>query len=504
MKHIIVLERDDLYFDQIKTQFKELGEYEVVRHIDVQELFGWLKQVIASSKEGGKKPNIGLFVIEEDLLTEKLNVALLAKMRDLLVQGGLTDPEQPAGFILTSYSTSLDKISAHIHETVFNIIHKPFDKMTLKEFLNVALAGRAPIATEMYQHDGEVVLEIIKLIPLRAVSEIGFRTQASRPIESGNKARYISEHFGSKETPGSIFAYCTNTEKQEDEKFEGSFSFFGAGQEDLRKVRINIQKANNKESEPILNEDEKRIDLDKKVIILTANPELFEDTKSKIEDRFEQIEFLHAKTIDESLEEEDSGIAGFPVEAVFVHKEIHKNNDFENIKEYIDKRCDPKSHIKYFAIDEEPLSNYQSMKRYQDYADFFTLPLDRFYFDRKLKQHCPNWKIKNKEVLTRDIMSVEDSIKSAIEVPVNKISEIGLTLMYHRELPVTTLRTFIIPSVDGTSEEEVTAMCHYSEKIEKDVFKNDFIFVGVTDHQQKFIRKWMVAKYANAKAKANG
>ena len=499
MKTIVVLERDESYFGQIKQAATTADpDAQVVRHNDVQEFFGWLKQVITSSKEGGKKPNIVLFIVEMDILTDKLNVQLLGKMQQTLVSAGLTDPESPAGFILTTFKSTFQEFRKHIHPAVLNIVHKPFEKMTFLEFIKIALKGRSKIQTDMYQHDSDVVLELVKEIPLVAVSEIGFRTIARRSIETGKIAKYYSNHFGDdKDQAPFVFAYCHSVEEKGPEEFHCSFRFFGTPLEQLRKIRINIQQAKQKDSKSLASAPEAELNKQKNVLVITVDPESFNETKAKIEDRFDNVQIHHAS----NLEDYEAGDAptGLEVNAVFVHEEIHKAHELELLKKYVSDNCKPQAGLKFYALSEVGIDDYDKLERYVEYADYFTTPLDRFYFSRKMKQHHPDWRVKGNEELLRDVVSVDDVIKTGLPVTVKKIAETSLSLMYNREMPPATLRTFMLPSVDEGTVEEITAMCHYSEKLEKELFQNDFVFVGVTDAQQKFIRKWMLQKYTASK-----
>ncbi len=194
---------------------------------------------------------ISLIVADSEDST-RIPLPVWKKFMDLLASKS-AGKELPK-LILTGYEQigSHKDVEKYIGSFVFNLLIKPFDPLLAKQIFQIALKKPGTIKPEgIFTQEGKGLVEIIKDIEMSVLTELGFRTSATREIPIGRRARYFGKCF---EGPGtnSVFAYSyKNTETPKGPKnFASSFSFLGVAREQLAAIRRLINENKSKEKLP--------------------------------------------------------------------------------------------------------------------------------------------------------------------------------------------------------------------------------------------------------------
>lgn len=236
----------------------------------------------------------------------------------------------------------------------------------------------------------------------------------------------------------------------------------------------------------------------------------------EIKNTEDQLTILKLRSVKEEIDQEEGSVTVVEVKELSdeVLKDYYSQNSFSNKKAdaiFVDefyftdskvntihnlKKIIGTEDCKIFGISKYAITHYSEWNWAQHFFDYFTLPLDAFYFTRKLKQAYGDWD--NKEALGRDAVKVEDHIYAAISVLAEEVSETFITIQYHRQIPFGELREFVFHQ-DGVENVPILGYCNYGEKLEGDEYRLQFVFFGLRDKQRKSIRKWMKAEYLKQK-----
>jgi hypothetical protein len=131
-------------------------------------------------------------------------------------------------------------------------------------------------------------------------------------------------------------------------------------------------------------------------------------------------------------------------------------------------------------------------------TDIFFKPIDRAYFEHKIKWAFPRLSEKGDRI---QIPSVEQKgvIKTANPVTVSEFSEAGFVMSYYRPIGVGSFREIVLWQPYEIGAPELLATCNFVEEGGKDSHSCHFVFFGISDHFLKHIRVWIRDNYIHAK-----
>lgn len=136
-------------------------------------------------------------------------------------------------------------------------------------------------------------------------------------------------------------------------------------------------------------------------------------------------------------------------------------------------------------------------------TDIFFKPMDRSYFEMKMKWAFPRLLEKGDKIQIHTVIR-EEIIKTANPVPVSEISEAGFVMQYYRSIGVGSFREIVLWQPYEIGAPELLATCNFVEEIGKDGFKCHFVFFGISDHFLKHIRVWIRDNYILSKDASGG
>jgi hypothetical protein len=136
-------------------------------------------------------------------------------------------------------------------------------------------------------------------------------------------------------------------------------------------------------------------------------------------------------------------------------------------------------------------------------TDIFFKPIDRSYFEQKIKWAFPRLLEKGDKIHLTTVAR-EEIIKTANPVSVSEISEAGFVMQYYRSIGVGSFREIVLWQPYEIGAPELLATCNFVEEIGKDGFKCHFVFFGISDHFLKHIRVWIRDNYILSKDASGG
>jgi hypothetical protein len=131
-------------------------------------------------------------------------------------------------------------------------------------------------------------------------------------------------------------------------------------------------------------------------------------------------------------------------------------------------------------------------------TDIFFKPIDRGYFEHKMKWAFPRLNEKGDRIQIPGIIQ-KGVIKTANPVTVSEISEAGFVMTYYRSISVGSFREIVLWQPYEIGAPELLATCNFVEEAGKDAFSCHFVFFGASDHFLKHIRVWIRDNYIHGK-----
>lgn len=300
---VVVIEPDEKCYAELKEALVLIdSEIEILRYLNLVKFYDAL-QAAAKNEQDMASISINLshiaLLIADFKVTKSVDVELWKKIVHFI--RSKQDPEEiPTRLLLSAYVDAENKIDfeAFYDPVIFNVLVKPFDKLLLRQYLDISLNSQGKIeAKNLYGHTTKQAIEIIKDISLDRLTELGFRTYSSRPIPVGKIARYYGEVFSGPKG-NSVFAYCyKNVEVKESQQklYHSSFSFFGIAKEQLSSIRRLIQ--GDKKKIKLELETEENPNIRNRAIVLSKNSATSSSVKNILQEKFSNLEVIKVPDI---------------------------------------------------------------------------------------------------------------------------------------------------------------------------------------------------------------
>lgn len=260
MEYVFVLEDEEIHQRAISKAVQTINPQLKTKFFkDLEEFYRWLKSAMATTgrildpeTEDSTPEKVRLFIAKSEFILPA-NLGILDKTKELLSHRGLSSPETPLGFVLTAFDEPDFKFEQYKKPILFNLIFKPFDEIILTQHLSAALEGfNRPTESTLTSQKTSATAEMLKLIEVKTVSDIGFISKSQKTYPVGGLSKYYSGLFaggGSK----SAFARLAQVSEVGERNLELDYRFFAAeiGQvASLRKVVRAKDKGKSTERDP--------------------------------------------------------------------------------------------------------------------------------------------------------------------------------------------------------------------------------------------------------------
>lgn len=539
MKYVYVLENEEKFRNEIAEALYKIDPRLVVRYFNGLEEFGnWIQLVMQEGAKalpkGGVPANKEEFVIEEgtshelNLIISKNEIfgtghmSLIQRTRDLFIKKGLCTVTEPTALVLTSFESPQFDIKQAEKEFVHNVIFKPFDKLMLSQHLVFAIDGRRP-PSQYFVHSvkAATMVEMLKVVEIEAVSEVGFVGVSQRPLNPGVVSKYYSPAFASSNQKG-FMASClrSNPHPERPGFFRCAFTFLGADSLHIANLRKEIREKDVCDFR--YDWVDKGLANRVEVVLITDDPELNPVLKMQLEKTCSNIKihvFPHLQSfllaIDpgrahsnrddhqykSSLKVPDAVHAIFADQNLFgIGFQDQWNNVLEAVKKkYRGPMPNPSGKVDIFAFLPKKLSDVEESLLAKLVRDVFYYPLDTLYLTKKLMIFFPQ--LRMNENLKLPTIALPHKAKVANPVEMIEFSEAGIVFKYDHPIGIGTFRDFLLWPHSEQASPEFMATCNFTEEssTEKGVYFNHFVFFGVRDQFLKHLRRWILQNHVENK-----
>ena len=370
MKTIVLIEEDQHYQNEVNAAVHELDhQNKFITFKNLKEFYSWFSKLLTNdnNQKEEKKDHIDLIIADFDSFKD-VSLKLLVKTQKALVEKHLGDEEIPPSFIITTHETPEFHIESYLHSIIANILYKPFDRLILKESIHNALNGRKPIDSSLYRQKSNASIDMIKLVDITGLTELGFRTRATRPLAHGEIAKYYGEVFKDHKVDFT-YAYCYNCSPH-GEGYQCNFSYFGIGMEQISAMRRYIHSL--KDRKPMILEDAKEVHpSENNVYIITQNIDDYKKISILISDNFSNVkcipifrfEYLIARLKDSSGTQKKTASNDKILKSENIHRLTLKKQKVIKFQE-IDQKGEPKDLVQFGSLKIEDLKKNSAVDNF--------------------------------------------------------------------------------------------------------------------------------------------
>ncbi len=505
MSWIIVIEENELMAHQIEEAVSQIdSQIGFVHFLSSREFMAWIHLLMQKDPKAlARIPSLpfrGMVTAVESWRFR--DVKLIGKFRKLFVQMGFAVADDELCVVLTGYEVGHAQQKRFEQRSVNNFLHKPFDRILLKQMLEIALTGRHPVKKyHIHNQKTDVQIEMLKEIRLAEVTEIGFQTISDQSIDKMRMAKYYASFLETKQHKSALARALDVQPVPNSKQFRVQMGFFALDQQQSFNLQKMIQA--HKITRPL---DSISAELGPLGIHFVGheNANLVTNLQPSIE-RFFHIPIYQHR----NLKEFSEWVQAAPSEVtegslrsiIFVDNQNFAGDEVESLKNFLKQteNFKPAVYVLSDQIFPEALETELSLTC----EDIFYAPFNKSYIVKTLKRAWP--KLVAKEELFESHAAIEHQIHVSNPVKVVEVSEAGLVMEYYRELSVGSFREFIFWMPNEIDIPYLLAQCNCSEYDPvKKVYSCHFVFFGLSELQQKFIRLWMLHNYIEAKAEATG
>lgn len=420
------------------------------------------------------------------------DVRLIGKFKSLFVQKKMAEKEDDLFVVFTGYMSAEFQKKRFEYKSVNNFVCKPFDKLVLKQVLEIAINGRQPTKTHfthVLKSDSEV--EMLKEIEISEVGELSFSTRSEQRLQSGTIAKYYADFLETKHHRSAL-AQVLNAET--DDSSSGSLNvklrFFALDQAQS----FNIQKLA-QERRQLRTLEGLKAEASKYEFVFLRHDS--SPLASELEPSFERF-FEHPVTPVSTIDDLHRHLNAATADRSFVFIETAHIAGNEKAELEAIKGLHPKAVL--FLLSPRIFPEAAEKELSSSVEDIFYAPFNRSYIVKGLKLRYPD--LANKEDLFEHVHATKKLIHVSNPVKLVEISETDLIIAYHRELPVGSFREFILWLPAEIEVPTLLAQCNDAQKsADGKSFNCHFIFFALSDHELKFIRRWMLLQYVEEKQK---
>ena len=498
MSWIFVIEEDQMLFEQIAEAVSLIEpKIAIIRFLESKAFLDWMTRFAQHDPQLEPAPPVDQFLgIVTSVESWKFrDVKLIGKFKALFVQKGLAVNEDNLGVVFTGYEADALHNKRFENRAVNNFIYKPFDKIVLRQMLEIAFSGRHSVK-KYYVHNLKLdsQIEMLKEIVSTSLTEVGFQTISDQPVESGKISKYYAKFLETDQHRSALAQVLTADNGAR--PISVYLRFFALDQQQS----FNLQKLVREKS---------------KNIPLLGTPEAAEN--------FEFLFVTHPKsTLCQAIQPTVERFYDHPVHSVASLAELDQHLGPHNKVEsatrrflFIDRanvignevaelngilNSYPALKLSVFVLSPKIFTEKIELELSPICEDVFYHPFNKSYFMKGLKQRWPG--LRAKEELFEARREFEQNIHVSNPVKMVQVSEAGLVIEYGREIALGEFREFVFWMANEVDVPTLVAQCNFTEKVEGEKpFHCHFVFFGLQEAELKFIRLWMRHQYIETKQK---
>jgi hypothetical protein len=503
MGWILVIEENQAVYQEIADALEEIDpKLEVVQFRNSTSFLNWMEKL------QNQDPEISPAVPADQFLglitaidTWKLkDVRLIGKFKSLFVQKKMAEKEDDLFVVFTGYESPTFKKKRFEYKSVHNFIFKPFDKLLLKQMLDVAVKGRQAIKTH-YTHVQKIKLQIemLKEIQLSCIGELSFKTISDKKVEIGTISKYYADFFETKQHRSALAQVIGFNQPEGQALADVQLRFFALDQAQS----FNIQKLAQEHKTRRTLEGERGALTDYEFVFVRHETSALAAELMPSFERFYEhpIKELHSLAdLDKWLKERPKPEVAKKLFVFVDHVHVAGNETAEIAG--IQKTHGDRN-LALFVLSPRIFSETLETELGTVCEDIFYAPFNRSYIVKGLKIRWPG--LANREDLFESVHEVQQTIHVSTPVQLSEVSEAGLVMSYPREIAIGTFREFVLWMPHEIEAPTLLAQCNFAEKAaDGKSFDCHFVFFGLHEYELKFVRRWKLLQYVAEKQKSEG
>lgn len=479
---IVLVEEDLVLAEPLREAVAAIkGNYQLEIFSEIEGFQKWLEQPPATpDSPSPQQLKLAIFPTAPFKSVEAVQ-ALQTKM--LTAAGG------PIPFLLTTFEPPPASIDKWGTSGAFNLIEKPFDRALAQEHLKLAMGlDEKADEHEVFTMKTSAIIEMLKSVPMAALSEVGFITLTDRPIEAGRITKFYGKVFAWREVL-SVFGRTLNHGAGLKPPAESSLSpvamtFFGTTRDQLLQIRGAFPKT----PPLILPWRETKPDAACEFYIIGDPSPPGAELSGTLQRVFSNVKVHTSVGVPDA-----KAIVPANLTAVLSHinfiDTVLKDPRFKDV---------PKIGLAHKTPSDEEYRRLAPLV-----VDIVAIPVERVTFYKKIAVLFPQMKLADPMTISTHPWVENLDVGQAIEIL--QISEVGLALRYERELPLNTFRRFVLWIPREVGLPVLTGRVFKCEKDPANAgkFIIHFVFFGMIDHEIKHVRLWIRDNYIKAKQKGN-
>ncbi len=498
MGWIFVIEEDLALFEQIAEAVSLIEpKIAIIRFQESKSFLDWMTGFAQHDpKLEPPTPSDHFLGIVTSVETWKFkDVKLVGKFKALFVQKGLAMNEDNLGVVFTGYEADALHKKRFENRAVNNFVYKPFDKIVLRQMLEIAFSGRHSVK-KYYVHNLKLdaQVEMLKEIVSTRITEVGFQTISDQPADTGKISKYYAGFLETDQHRSALAQVLTADNAAV--PVQVYLRFFALDQQQS----FNLQKLVREKSKNFSLSGEPAAKTSFEFIFVThPKSTLCQEIQPTVERFYDHP--VHAvpglpelaKRLGEAIAA-DSQTRRF----VFVDRTNVIGNEVAEMRAILNSF--PQLKLSVFILSPKIFTEKIELELSPICEDVFYHPFNKSYFMKGLKQRWPA--LRAKEELFEARREFEQNIHVSNPVKMVQVSEAGLVIEYGREIALGEFREFVFWMANEVDVPTLVAQCNFTEKMDgKKAFLCHFVFFGLQDFELKFIRLWMRHQYIETKQK---
>jgi hypothetical protein len=426
------------------------------------------------------KPPIRMAILKIEQLGKPEDTELFASF--LQTYKAPDAPDLP--IVVTSFLPSEKVLLPWSKPFIFNLIHQPFDPALLRQHLRLALQHEKPSSeSSVHNMKTSARIEILKSIPMEGLSEVGFITRSDRPVPIKKVTKFYGKVFGWKNLI-SVFARSQEERAHPTAKGERQMllTWFGATRDQLLQIRSRFPK----KGDAGFNWRAQVPETPVHFLVIGDPSSAGSELSGTLNRTFPTAKTTIFAGLPDQKETIPAGVTG-----IFVNKDLLSGLDADpRLKEI------PRILLTISVPTDEELRTFSNKA-----IDLVTLPTERVAFFKRVSVLFPQ--LKSADDLAIMTYLWTESLDVGQPVELVEMSEAGLVIRYERDLPVGTFRRFVLWQPMEAGLPILTGRCYLTQPdtSKPGTFITYFAYFGMSDHEIKHVRLWMLDNYIQAKSK---
>ena len=466
---------------------------QIVSFTNSQDFLGWMLKIQAHDPhvEPAVPQDRFLGLVTTITSWKFRDLRLIGKFKALFVQRGFAKTEEELFVVFTAYESPSFQIKRYEYRSVNNVVFKPFDKVTLQQVLQTAYDSAKPLkskVTHTFKSDAEI--EMLKEVRLTAIGELGFKTVANQKIEVGAISKYHADFLATEHHRSALAQTIACSPTTDKSIWNIELRFYALDQTQTFNVQNLARKGKGRRTLPAPGSGNFEF-----LYLEFHGSSNVQDVRPTLE-RF----YDHPMTTLHSLADLDRHLEHAPPvhkRFLFVDRLHLVGNEIQEIDRLLSAWAD--RGLTVFLLSSKFFDEPFELELSSRCEDIYYATFNRSYIAKGLKLKWPE--LQNREELYESVQVVDQVVHNSNPVHLIEVSEAGLVIDYHREIHIGSFREFHFTMPTETEVPPLVAQCVFTRPAaeKKGRFECHFAFFGIRDHELKFIRRWMLNQYVEAK-----